>query len=180
LAVLGFELKLSYTSSYTSTTWAMPPASPSFPHSGYFWDRVSLFAWAGLDYNLPIYTSQSSWDDRCSLPHQAFFVEKQTFCLGWPWTTILLILASWVARIIGLSYCAHLKSVLDTASNNFNPSNFSLDTSTSGFCIESQDQDHMLSSISAWFYWTYTSLLVIFVSVLLQTHEDGGLWYLYH
>jgi hypothetical protein len=29
---------------------------------------------------------------------------SQAICLGWHWTMILLISASWVARIIGMSY----------------------------------------------------------------------------
>jgi hypothetical protein len=34
--------------------------------SGYFWDRVLLFAWASLDYVPPIYAYWSSWDDKCT------------------------------------------------------------------------------------------------------------------
>jgi hypothetical protein len=43
--------------------------------------------------------------------HQSFLCDGvfwdrvlQTICLGWPWTTILLISASWVARITGVSH----------------------------------------------------------------------------
>jgi hypothetical protein len=31
---------------------------------------------------------------------------RGTICLGWLWTSILLISTSWVARITGMSHCA--------------------------------------------------------------------------
>jgi hypothetical protein len=40
-----------------------------------------------------------------ALVHDEFFQDRvsQTICLGWLWTTILLVSASWVARITGMS-----------------------------------------------------------------------------
>jgi hypothetical protein len=38
---------------------------------GWFWNWVSLYAWARLDRDAPIYVSCSSWDDRCIVPHTA-------------------------------------------------------------------------------------------------------------
>jgi hypothetical protein len=43
-----------------------------------------------------LFTSHSSWDDRCTPPHPALLVEMGvllTFGQGWPWTMILLISA---------------------------------------------------------------------------------------
>jgi hypothetical protein len=44
--------------------------------SGHLWDRVSLLprlAWTGF---LLFYASYCYWDDRCDLPHSAFFLLK--------------------------------------------------------------------------------------------------------
>jgi hypothetical protein len=55
-----------------STCWAMLPAV--FPLV-IFWNRVVFYVQAGIDHNLPIYASHSSWDDRCELPCPSFSVE---------------------------------------------------------------------------------------------------------
>jgi hypothetical protein len=61
--------------------------------SGYFGDRVLLFAWTAILF----YIFQHSWDDRCTPPHQLFSVEMgshKLFDLDWPRTTILPISVS--------------------------------------------------------------------------------------
>jgi hypothetical protein len=70
---------------------------------GYFWDRVSLYAWTGLDHGLPIYASLHSGKDRYMLLYPAIGWDKvlQTFCLGWPKTDIFPISAFQVSRIRG-------------------------------------------------------------------------------
>jgi hypothetical protein len=121
-------------------------SSPFF--SGYFGDKVSLFAQAGLNHNspifklptitewqacttrpsffcwdanffvqgwprakiLPILASHIVWDNRhvslCPTTHRDCVL--LTIGLGWPQTTMHLISASQVARIVGLSQCAQL------------------------------------------------------------------------
>jgi hypothetical protein len=54
--VLEFKHRASLLLDRCSTTWAMPPALFC---SGYFWDRVSLFAWTGV---FLFYTSCCTWD----------------------------------------------------------------------------------------------------------------------
>jgi hypothetical protein len=46
------------------------------------------------------------WDTPPALFCDGFFWDRVlwTVCLGWLWTTILLISASWVARITGVSH----------------------------------------------------------------------------
>jgi hypothetical protein len=62
---------------------------------GYSSDRVSLYAWAGLHCNSPIYASPYSWDDNWAPRHPVIGWDGvlETFCLGWPHTAILLISA---------------------------------------------------------------------------------------
>jgi hypothetical protein len=72
---------------------------------GYFWGRVSLYTWAGLQYD-SICASQHSWDDSHFAQPFSWDVVMQTFCPEWPWTAILLISTSWVARSTGLNHCA--------------------------------------------------------------------------
>jgi hypothetical protein len=47
------------------------------------------------------------WHDRCTSPCSVFIEmgSGELFCEVWPWTTILLISASRVARITEVSYC---------------------------------------------------------------------------
>jgi hypothetical protein len=42
-----------------------------------------------------------------------FFWDRvlRTICLGWLWSTVLLISASWVAKITGVSHCCLAQSV---------------------------------------------------------------------
>jgi hypothetical protein len=103
IAILGFELKALYLLSRYSITWARSPALLAlviFPADSH------TFSWAGLDLNLPVcascivgvigmnhHTRVIGWD---GFP--------LTFCLGWPWTTILLISASWVDRFKDVSH----------------------------------------------------------------------------
>jgi hypothetical protein len=53
-----------------------------------------------------ISASWVAWDDRCMLLLSIISWDEilQTFCLGWPQTTILLISAFQAARIIGASW----------------------------------------------------------------------------
>jgi hypothetical protein len=97
LMVLGFEF------------WASPLLSRHFetcPCSGYFWDRVWLFAQASLVHDPPIYVSHCSWDNSALPLHPAIGWNKVSrfSCLGWPWTVILLIFTLWVARITGMRH----------------------------------------------------------------------------
>jgi hypothetical protein len=64
--------------------------------SSCFGDMVSLFVQAGLNCDPPIYTSHSSWDDRCAPPCPAFSVDmgSRTFCPDWSRIVILLISVS--------------------------------------------------------------------------------------
>jgi hypothetical protein len=73
----------------------------------FFSDRVSHFSskmtWTAV-LLLPL-----TWDDRCVPPCPTFIGwdgVSWTFYLGWPPTAILLISASWVASITGLSHRA--------------------------------------------------------------------------
>jgi hypothetical protein len=43
----------------------------SFLNSGHFGDRISLFAQAGMNCDLPILCFLHSWDNRRELPHPA-------------------------------------------------------------------------------------------------------------
>jgi hypothetical protein len=72
--------------------------------SGYFQDKVSLFA--GLDHDPSILCFLHSWDDRCMPPQAAIGQDgvSWTFCQGWFWTAILLISATQTARIIDVSH----------------------------------------------------------------------------
>jgi hypothetical protein len=59
-----------------------------------------VFAWASLDHDLGMTSVHH---------HTQLLVEmgvSLTFCTGWPWTLILLISASWVAGITGMSHHA--------------------------------------------------------------------------
>jgi hypothetical protein len=53
-AVLFVELRSLYLLGKFFPTWAMPPA---FFALLFFWDGVSLYAWAGLDCDPPVYAS---------------------------------------------------------------------------------------------------------------------------
>jgi hypothetical protein len=69
---------------------------------------VLLYTWAGLDQDPPIFASQNSRDDRCRPPHLVIGWNgmSQTFGMGWHQTAVLLISASQVGRITGMSHCA--------------------------------------------------------------------------
>jgi hypothetical protein len=67
LAVLGIEFRASTAAGRCSTIWA--PLWALF--CSYFWDRVSLYAWAGLNHYYLICASPCSWYDRCASPWTA-------------------------------------------------------------------------------------------------------------
>jgi hypothetical protein len=78
LTILGLELRdfvlarqALFCLSHTSSPFC----------SGQFGNRVLLFAWAVLNHISPIYVSHSSWDNRCTPPHTAFFSVEM--CLLW-------------------------------------------------------------------------------------------------
>jgi hypothetical protein len=57
--------------------------------SGYFWDRVLLFAWVNLDHNPSIYLSCCRRDDRPT-PPCAVFSFKMGFCKFSTWAGLEL------------------------------------------------------------------------------------------
>jgi hypothetical protein len=80
--------------------------------AGYFWDRVSLYAWVVMDCDSPICASSDSWEwQMCAtipgIDHDGGLVN---FLLDWSWTMILPISTFQVARITGLSHCAHCEN----------------------------------------------------------------------
>jgi hypothetical protein len=63
--------------------------------------------WLARTLILLFYTSYSTWDDRHSPLCPVFFPEMwslEHFCLGWPETVILLILAFCIAGMTGVSH----------------------------------------------------------------------------
>jgi hypothetical protein len=75
--------------------------------TGYFWDKISLFAQASLDMTLLFYVSCCSWENRCALPCPAFPGEIRShklLCAGCPRIEILLISVSQAARITGMNH----------------------------------------------------------------------------
>jgi hypothetical protein len=71
--------------------------------SSYFGDRVLLKpAWTVIPLFL---VSHVAWDDKHGPLHPAIGWDEvlRTICLGWPGTAVILISASWVARITSLS-----------------------------------------------------------------------------
>jgi hypothetical protein len=71
---------------------------------GYFWDKISLYVQASLDFDPPISASPQSWDDRYVPLHPAIgWGVACSFCLDWPWIAVLPI-SSQVARITALRH----------------------------------------------------------------------------
>jgi hypothetical protein len=65
-------------------TWVV---SSAFCALAVFWDRVSLYSWASLLHDPPIYASLCSWNRRCTptRPPNSSDGVPQTFCLSfWP------------------------------------------------------------------------------------------------
>jgi hypothetical protein len=75
---------------------------------GYFWDRVSLYAWPYLDHSPPICASLCSWVDKYMPPSSAMGSDGvlRTFHPGWLQTISLLSSASRAARIMDVSHHA--------------------------------------------------------------------------
>jgi hypothetical protein len=81
---------------------------------------------------------------------------SQTVCLGWLWTVILLISASWVARITGVSHWCPVQSVFFTKAGWVAlPWNISFSCLTSklgpiiDFCSLGYGHSHIKSLVSA-------------------------------
>jgi hypothetical protein len=104
-SVLGIEIKTSHLLGRYSTTWVI--------HSAFFF-LLSLFLKLGLTFcsgQSGLWSSclcfPNSWDDRCVSPQPGFinrYGVMWTFLPSWPWTVILPISASQVARISRLSH----------------------------------------------------------------------------
>jgi hypothetical protein len=66
--------------------------------------------WLFFIYFFSQYWGLNSGPTHWGIPPALFCVQcfqdrvLRTICLGWPWTVILLIYASWVARITGVSH----------------------------------------------------------------------------
>jgi hypothetical protein len=79
----------------------------------YLSNRISHLFTGLPGYCFSYFCFSHSWNDRHTLPHPTIGWDGvlQTFCPGWPPTAIVLISASWVARMIGVSH--HIWSPLD-------------------------------------------------------------------
>jgi hypothetical protein len=100
---IGIKFRTLFLLGKCSTTWDM---TPSLFASGYFWDMVLFYAWSGLVQDHLICASLSSWGWQVhpTTPSHWLRWVLWTFCLGWPWTAILPISSSQIARIAGLSH----------------------------------------------------------------------------
>jgi hypothetical protein len=90
--------------------------------SGYFGDRVSVFAQAGFDFNPPILHCCHSWGwQECSIRFSFFHWDEVSrtffFYPGSSVVVILLIWASWVAWMIGTHHWVQLS--VETGSSTF-------------------------------------------------------------
>jgi hypothetical protein len=99
LVVLVLELKVLHF-----TTRATPPALFALVS---FEDSVSHFAQVGLDCNLSAAAGMTGMDHHAQL----FSIDIgscKLFCLSWPGNAILLISASQIVRMTGVSHWDHL------------------------------------------------------------------------
>jgi hypothetical protein len=77
--------------------------------SGYFGNRISLFAWDGQDHNLNIFKLPTI-SGMMGMHHYDQFVfplgwgSHKLFCPGWPGTMILSISAFQISRITGVNH----------------------------------------------------------------------------
>jgi hypothetical protein len=109
--LLGFELRALPLLVRGCTSWAMFPALFALV---IFHTESHIYAqgWPGPPSSY-LYTL-NSWDDRCMLLCPVFFSwdgVSQTFCLGWPGTSILPISTFWISGITGKSHHTQLTSV---------------------------------------------------------------------
>jgi hypothetical protein len=97
----GVVRKPLHLSLYHLPPWATPPAALVF---SYFLNRVQQSSWPGLwaSYLLP---AQLRWQ-ACATTLSFYWLRgvSLTFCSDLPWTMILPISASWVAKITDVSY----------------------------------------------------------------------------
>jgi hypothetical protein len=100
--VLGFKLSVSHLLVQCFTAWCMPPVLFALVTSEI---GSSFLPSPARTVSLLFYASHCSWDDRCipPLPTIDWDGFSLTFCLGWPWISILQISASQAARIIRVS-----------------------------------------------------------------------------
>jgi hypothetical protein len=105
--ILGFEFRAWLVLGGHSTTWVMP-------QSFFFQLGSSIFAQASLDYN-PIYASCTA--EMTRMNHYSHLIGwdrvSLTFCLGWPWTGILLSTNSCIAGITDMSKLIGLNSFFE-------------------------------------------------------------------
>jgi hypothetical protein len=92
-----YNLDFSYLSLPSSPSWYNRKFYLSYPH----WKRFFFFRYWGLNLG------PTPWATPPALFLWWIFWDRVSWiiCLGWLWTTILLISASWVVRIIGVSHC---------------------------------------------------------------------------
>jgi hypothetical protein len=98
IPVVGFELRASHLLSRHSTTWATPPALLCIEC---FQDRLLQSICPRLALILLITASWAARTTGARTGTQLLW----TFCLGWPWTVILLIVSQ-VSRMTGVSHYA--------------------------------------------------------------------------
>jgi hypothetical protein len=88
-----------------STTWVIPPRV----WLSHFSNRILFMCWL-LGPAFSYLHFLRNWNYRNIPPYLAVGWDGflGTFCLSWPWTTVLPISASWVARIICTDNCVQL------------------------------------------------------------------------
>jgi hypothetical protein len=97
------EILLFYSSCCSWNDRHTPP-HPTFSHwDGVLWTSLPGLTWS---HSPPALSLTCIWVDRHVLPCPAigWDLVLQIFCLGWLWTEILLLSASHVARITGVSH----------------------------------------------------------------------------
>jgi hypothetical protein len=109
--VLGFELRALHLPGRCSTTWAILPTLFIF--------RIFLFVflnwvshlcpgWPRLWSSYLCFLCRLGWKAHDTMPRYVSRWGRELFCSDWPWTTILLISTSQVARITDKSQHAQL------------------------------------------------------------------------
>jgi hypothetical protein len=102
-AILGFEIKASNLQgshlSHSTSPFGV----------GYFWNRVSLYVWSGLDSNSPVCISCiAGWSVPPCLAFSVEMGSRELFCLFRPQCLILPISTSLIAGMTTLNHCTQL------------------------------------------------------------------------